>query len=332
MTSQPEAPSVPQRLIAEARTRTKRALGSWHDSDYGVVALLAPAAVELLSKAALWNVNPALLTPSGDGMENALVKFARGGDPEAPDARTASLHESLKRVGALFPQFPLPPLRVKRLVSARNGSAHIGATSDVRFVLLDCVAVLDFLLDQLHEDRDAFYGADRETVDALAIEHQESVEAGVRMRMARARTILERRREQDGEEYYTRLDDREAARMTLNPDNYIAIGTSTDQECPTCARTGRLFGLVDAEAEVEWDVEPLGNGQYEHIPHGYWQAVFTPDAFRCTVCDLELIGREKLRVADLPCQRFELSSNALDEPGFDFQALTDAKSDYELPW
>lgn len=332
MTSRSEAPSVPQRLIAEARTRTRRALGSWHDSDYGVVALLAPAAVELLSKAALWNVNPALLTPSGESMENALVKFARGGDPGAPDARTASLNESLRRVEALFPKFPLQPRRVKRLVSARNGSAHIGATSEVRHVLLDCVAVLDFLLDQLNEDRDAFYGAERETVDALAIQHQESVEAEVRMRMARARTILERRREQDGEDYYTRLNDREAARMNLDADSYVSDGTSTDEECPTCARKGRLFGLADARAEVEWDVEPLGGGEYEHVPQGYWQALFAPEAFRCTVCDLQLKGRDELRVAALPFQRFELMYEALDDPGFDFQALIDAKSDYDVPW
>ncbi|MDN4646832.1 hypothetical protein [Curtobacterium sp. PsM8] len=120
--------------------------------------------------------------------------------------------------------------------------------------------------------------------------------------------------------------------MNLDTDDDTALETSTDEECPTCARTGRLFGLADAEAEVEWGVEPLGGGQYEHIPQRYWQAVFTPAAFRCTVCDPELKGPEELRLAELPYQRFELSSDALDEPGFDLQALTDAKSDYEPPW
>jgi hypothetical protein len=118
-------------------------------------------------------------------------------------------------------------------MSARNGSAHIGATSDVRYVLLDCVAVLDFLLDQLHEDGDAFYGAYRETVDALAIEHEGSVEAEVRMRMARARTFLERRREQDGEEYYTRLDDREAiTERTLYTRGRVICGILTPWSSP----------------------------------------------------------------------------------------------------
>ena len=333
MTFRPKAPPVPQRLIAEARTRTRRALGSWHDNDLGLVALLAPAAVELLCKAVLWEVNPALLTPAGDGMEAALVKFARGGDPEAPDARTASLKESLSRVKSLFPEeFPLAPGRVTRLVHARNGSAHIGVTSNVRNLLLDCAALLDFLLKLLREDREDFYGADRDTVDALAIKHQESMDADVRMRMARARSLLDRRQEQDGEDYEARRDEREAGRMKLDTGKYLPEGTSTDEECPVCARTGRLLGDADAVADVEWDVEPLGNGQYEHVPQGFWQALFIPALFRCTVCDLRLHGREELRVAGLPFQRFELSSDALDEPGFDFAALTDAKSDYGDVW
>jgi len=330
MTPRDDLPPLPDRLLGEAQTRTRKAIASWHDNDLGLVVLLAPAAVELLCKAVLWTVNPALLTPASppELMEKALARFARGGDPEASDARTVTLAGALSRLRTLHPDFPLERGRVSRLVDARNGSAHIGAAADVRHVLLDCITVTDFLLDQLSKDRSAFYGGDQATVDALAIEHQGSIEAAVRMRMAAARNLMMRREEQDGEDYDARTGEREAMRWKLDPEKYVPGGTSTDADCPECGRTGRLFGYADAEAEVDWDVEALGGGQYEAIPLGYWQPLFDPVSFRCNVCDLQLSGPEELRLTGLPSSRFMLAADALDDPGFDFDALTEAKSDY----
>lgn len=330
MASQNDPPPLPDRLATEAQIRTRKALASWHDKDLGLVVLLAPAAVELLCKALLWTVNPALLPPASppDAMEKALVRFSRGGNPEASDARTVTLSEALSRLRTLYPDFPLERSRTSRLVDTRNGSAHIGAAADVRHVLFDCITVTDFLLSQLGKDRAGFYGVDRATVDALSIEHQGSIEADVRMRMAAVRNLLLRREEQDGEDYDVRTNEHEAARLNLDADRYVTGGTSTDAACPECGRTGRLFGYADAEAEVDWDVEALGGGQYEAIPQGYWQPSFDPVSFRCTVCGLRLTGPEELRLTGLPHSRFELPSDALDDPAFDFDALTEAKADY----
>lgn len=327
-----DAASVADRLVRIAQRRTRSAIESWHDNDPESVVLMAPLAVELLGKAALWSLNPALLAlTAGPSAESSLVRLARGDDIEAKGLRTIGLAGVLTRLDQTMTGFPIEGRRAARMIDARNGSTHIGSAHDeVRYVFLDCLTVTDFLLLQMARDRRAFYGVDRATVDALSAEHQESVEATVKMRLAKSRNLLRRREDRDGlVDFNARNIEREADRMGLVADHYVPGGTSTDTACPECGSVGRLFGYPDAEAEVDWDVEPLGNGQYESFAVGYWQASFDPSYFACTVCGLYLDGRDELEIAGLPARRFDLDDALLDDPSFNFEELTRFKYEYD---
>ncbi|WP_233437876.1 hypothetical protein [Agromyces laixinhei] len=314
-------------LVASAERWARDALTAWHDEDLEAVCLMAPQAVELLGKAALWARNPALLAVvSGNDGEQSLRRLVKGDPLSAPGLKTASLSVVLSRLADLNAGFPVEKKRRDRIAAVRNGAVHVGAASEeARHVLLDCLAVIDFLLEQLGRDRNAFYGSDVATVNALAEDQQASVSTTVQMKLAKARNRLRRLEDLLGQPSFdTTTSQRERERFTLDPKDYVPGGTSMDADCPECASSGRLFGYVDVEAEVDWDVEPLGGGQYEPIAIGYWQPSFDPMVFFCAVCELVLDGQEELSTAGLPARRFDVDPSALDDPAFDFETFVAA--------
>ena len=65
-------------LITRAQHRANNALTAWNDNDYDSACVMAPIAVELLGKAALWSINPALLASvTGNDGEKSLVTLGR---------------------------------------------------------------------------------------------------------------------------------------------------------------------------------------------------------------------------------------------------------------
>jgi hypothetical protein len=80
---------------------------------------------------------------------------------------------------------------------------------------------------------------------------------------------------------------------------------------------GRLFGRVDADPEADWDVEPVGGGQYETVLAGvYWKLLFSPQAYACNVCRLFLNGPEELGESGLPASRYEIAPEDLSEDNY----------------
>jgi hypothetical protein len=97
---------------------------------------------------------------------------------------------------------------------------------------------------------------------------------------------------------------------------------------PECGSHGRLFGHLDLEQGVDFDVEPLGGGQYDTYPvPAEWTVTLTPRAFACNVCRLTLTGPDELQAANLPATRYEVTQ---DDLGEDFDPELYAESLYGL--
>ncbi|WP_182141935.1 hypothetical protein [Schaalia sp. JY-X169] len=312
----------------------QKAIAAWHEDDWEAVCLMAPQSIELLSKAVLWEVNPALLAPMGaqDG-EASLLKLVRGDPLSSSGMKTIGLGAALKRLATLDDSFPIPKARYARIADVRNGLVHIaqGAT-EPRAILVDCLRVADYLIPKLSTDRSDFYGSGFNTAEALLIQHQESVEATVKLKRAKSsKELADLRSNLDSSEFEEVVAMRESEKFSVAQDHFTsADATSVDQDCPECGFTGRLIGTPQVEGAVDWDVEKLGDGSWIPVPMGYWEIYFDPSAFACPVCRLKLLGRDELAAAHLPSSTLEVDRPDLDDPDFSLDELIEAESHYDV--
>jgi hypothetical protein len=302
-------------LIANAKRCIGDALDAWAQGDQFNVALKAPVAVELLGKAALWRENPVLLVQLADQHEASLFLLAIQPDLTDKDVRTIGLQVVMNRLTKLIGDLPLPQKRQKRIAEVRNGAVHVGSAGDLRHVLLDCLAILQVLLDRLGIERKDFLGLHLGTVDALLDERKTEISRQVAVKLAMARARLTSLEEALGEEAFrTATDELENQRWTVDPDDFGLGGDAIDANCPECGSKARLFGELDAQG---------GGGGYDEEPQD-WRLWFSPWVFYCMVCHLQLHGSQELVEAGLPSRHFEIESDDVG-PDFDVEAFADAK-------
>lgn len=304
-------------LITGAKRWIGEALDAWTDDDHGKVAVMAPMAVELLGKATLWRENPVLLVQLNNNHEVSLFLLATQPDLATRGVKTIGLQIVLNRLIRLLGDLPVAKDRQARIVDVRNGAVHVGASGELRNVLLDCLAVIGVLLERLSIERPDFFGAHIGTVDALLDERKSEISRQVAVKMTKARARLTRLEEALGEAAFEKAtNELEEQRWTLDADDFATGGAGVEVNCPECGSKARLFGDVDVEAEADFDVEPLGGGEYEAVPVPYWQVRLGPVTFFCMVCNLQLHGTQELAEAGLPSQYFDISSEDLG-PDFD---------------
>lgn len=304
-------------LMASARRWMRLSLTGWADEDHEAVSMLAPIALEHLGKATLWSRNPALLVPLAANAEESLRILTDVPDLSNPKLRTVGLAVVLQRLERCLPSFPLTKDRVNNLVDTRNGAVHAGARARSKEILRDALSLSQVMLSELDADPKTHYGDQFSNVQGLLDEKRSEVEARVSARMARARNHLAILEEKLGQPLF---DDTMAtleadARFAIEPDSFSSFGDTIaiDQECPECASNGRLIGRLDAAAEVDWDVEKIGD-TYETYPMGeYWDLTYSPQAFECNVCKLALNGYDELSAGRLPSTSFALEPSQLDD-------------------
>jgi hypothetical protein len=318
------------RLVASAARWMEDALNAWAVEDYGKVAVLAPLAVEHLGKAVLWRENPVLVVPLTPDAENSLFSLATQADLASPKLRTVGLVILLRRLAQLLGGLPIDQKQRTRMVEIRNGAMHVGSPAQSRHVLVDCLAVCGVLLERLGEDPRAFYGNHHRNAMALLDEKRTEVGHRVAAKLARARSHLGELERRLGDELFKETTDRlqEQAADVLDPGDFGSGLWAVDAKCPECGSKGRLFGHVDATPEVDYDVEPLGNGEYDSYPVlAGWSVTLSPQAFACNVCQLTVHGPQELIESRLPASRHEVDPEDLGE---DFDPESFAESEYGL--
>ncbi|MFF2495365.1 hypothetical protein [Agromyces sp. NPDC058064] len=300
-------------LIESSRQLAHDSLEAWAEENSTRVAF-ASIAVELLGKAVLWSKNPVLLVPEND--EGSLLKLA-GDQPDiyATGLKTIGLKVVLRRAGEVTGALSVPGTRLTRMINVRNGAVHVGAGTDARHVLLDCLTVLREFVARLGLDEAAFFGAYAELVSTLVDTQKTEIARRVSLKRVQARNRLDRRANDLGEVAYAQtnraLEDRRwGFAFRLSGEGFAQF------ECPECKFMGILRGELDGSEEVDWDVEKTGDGEWEHIPSVYLQPTFAPGAFHCSVCQLRLSDIEELAEAGLPSAQYDVEDENL-HPDFD---------------
>jgi hypothetical protein len=304
-------------LIISASKWADSALTRWAAEDFAQVGLMAPMAVEHLCKAVLWKANPALLVQLKTSEEESLWILSSKPTLASKLLKTVGLQHALDRAGrVLGGSARLGKEQRDRMVNVRNGITHVGSADTSREVLLDSLLMLNALLLHLGVHVDSFYGA--HAADVVQLLDDKRTETGhvVLAKLAKARGRVASLEESLGASAFE-----EAARVRqaqpAGPQVQEILGYQSErieQECPACGRPARLWGDLEVESEVDFDVEPLGGGQYaSSVPVAYWAVYLTPEALECPVCGLLLVGSEELDEAAVDSERRETAPEELSD-------------------
>jgi hypothetical protein len=313
-------------------------MDAWVSEDFDRAAASAPTALELLAKAALWNLNPVLLVPLEDKNEASLISLATTPALDSPTLRTIGLKIALGRLEKILGGLPVTGTRRERLNSCRNGALHVGTMPSsgkdstelmARRVLSDSLTLCNLFGQQLGDlfDSTAFYGDKSDLAQSLLDEHRSEVQHKVTLRFAQARDRIEQwqRHVDDDEEWRESAGRLEInARHMVDPYDVRTETVATDQKCPVCGYKGLLIGRLDVDSDADAELE---DGEYVYT--GYWVLTLFPTAFACNVCKLRLDDLEQLKAAEVPASPQQVSEFDL---GQDFSASewTDAVNEVRV--
>ena len=305
-----------RQLINSARRWLNDALDAWASDDYSKVAVVAPLAVEHLGKAVLWRTNPVLVVPLSADAEASLFSLATQPDLTSPRLRTVGLKILLSRLDQLLGGLPVEARKRNRMVDTRNGAMHVGTPTQSRHVLIDCLTLIGVFVDRLGLDQDKVYGEHLSSIAGLLDENRTEVGHRVAAKQARARQLLQSLKNRLSPTLFKETSDRleEVAADALDAYDFGKNAWGIDTACPVCGMKGRLFGHVEADPEVDYDIESLGGGEYDASPYiAGWTIELSPEAFSCNVCRLTLHGPQELNEVGLPSAKHEIEMAALGE-------------------
>jgi hypothetical protein len=294
-------------LGRNARWHARRAVTGFvsDDADEQLqAASSAGSAIELLAKAYVVSVNPALLAEKGD-RDTILHLCGRGVHAKngIMAMRTIGAVETLKLVKHLHPSFPFFENDLPAL-SARNAALHMALTSSREMLqpaVIQMAKLTDSLLGLLELDREKYWGPHAVgVVDSLLDEAGKRLHQVVAAKVAAARKRMAEMTEGMAEEAAGALRTALAAGVHLSQFNEDGGWDHLENdECPACHyQQSELLCALGSE-EVDWEHD--GDGGTFEVDYGY------PYLFFCPVCRLELNGDE-LAEAGISSQKIQLES------------------------
>jgi hypothetical protein len=304
-------PFTSDTFYTSAREFALCALESHYAGNHRRVPLFAGTAVEHLAKACLAKRSPALLLDlRRDSSFSWLVALLRvEGAGAAAGIRTVGLSEALNRMRR-FVRSAASKDDLQILTDMRNGVVHAAEDAEVEERILTAfVQQADSLLEDLGRERRDFWGGQLAVVDALLADASNKVKHRVRVRLAAAEALIDRRYEAEGEAVIAAL--RALSRSApLTADQRF-------RDCPVCGSDGMATGEHTAEV-LEGD--PDGETGW-----------FTAQKFRCPVCNLRLESEAEIDAAGIDSnwhiedaawrdyQEQRIAQRLMDDPPDDYE-------------
>ncbi len=282
------------------------------DPKQTVFPLMASFALELLGKAALAKIHPALIAdPRGEG---EAILYAFGVDTNDP--KTIMATTVFKRLEKLVPGFTLEDQSLcLTLAERRNREIHTGENGFADFNtgkwLPDFYRVSKVLTDFLGRDLADLLGKEHaKEAEEITAEVRAQVKKDVLDRIQACKKTIEGLRPEE-------LDKRRKADEPKMIWMTFKTGVAAKaQPCPACKSKGLLSlrHVADRPAEIIDDTI-------------YVDGVWSPRKFACKICGLGLEGTAELRVADLadqvvetdssdPVDYFNIEVGGYDEPDY----------------
>jgi hypothetical protein len=281
-------PFTPDAFYASAREFALSALEAHHAGNHRRVPLDAGTALEHLAKACLARRSRALLAElRNESSVNSVITLLGIEGAGAPaKVRIVGLSEALSRIRR-FVKSKADRDDLQILTDLRNGIVHAAEDTEVEERILTAfVQQADSLLADLRRERERFWGDQLPVVNALLADASNKVKHRVRVRLAAAEAMVDRRYKTEGEAVIHAL-------RALSKSAPLKAGQSF-RDCPVCGSDAIATGehIVELVPD-DWDKE---TGDVTQLAAEVW---FTAHAFRCPVCNLRLDSGAEIEAAGI---------------------------------
>ncbi|WP_329474981.1 hypothetical protein OG555_25045 [Kribbella sp. NBC_01484] len=281
------APYDHEALWIKAKLFLNRAMDDEDARAFDERALWASLALELLAKAALARVTPALIAdPSEDGINLLIASGLVEGDPRFLSVRAKTIFSRCQRA---FKPFNAKEAEI--FTSARNEYLH---SSGIGFATIPPRAwwprywsLVIVLIAALEKELEELVGADRqqEVEDHLA-QNTKNIEH-------RTETLIERAKLRLAQFRGGTLPAKVAAEFRPGFDRTAGLRYREPETCPACGEMGTLEGDEVSNTEIEYEQVD----DYDFVPTV--TLTIESEFFSCPTCQLVLDSYELINQAGL---------------------------------
>lgn len=307
---------LPGHLASSGRWHARNALRHWTDDDLDealTAAVSAGCAVELLAKACLAKVSPALLLERAD-VESVLHLSGRGNLSQASPTivKTVGATGALTSLKKLLPTLPYSARNDEVLFRVRNAAIHMALLDkdELAQAIKSMVRLCDRMVALSHWTPEGFWGR---TLVAAAIAVADEEASEVKARVAAKTAAATMRWEELQRDIPVAIRSTYLRALRTGGPN-TTIEHEQRQDCPICGESGWVSCAIQEDVR-ELDM-PEGS-LTEVVARTAW-----PQIFECHVCGLRIEDRELSEFEDLP-QWIDLPLHDDDdyEPGEDWLSV-----------
>ena len=282
-------------LYAKSKVYIKRGFRAQQNGDTEEYQLWASLALELLGKAALAKIHPALVADP----THTHSLFAACGKQLSPDVKTITAKTVFDRLGHVDKAFDARHQKFcEQIAIRRNAELHSGEspfsgmTSEVWE--REFWGAVETILLMQGETLESWLGAAEAKAPAEIVRQAgEAIDWAVKHRIARRKEDFEKAN-QDPKKRQELIDKAVALSFVDFTKRFnISVDAWQREKCPACRAFGFLGGNLWSE-EVVQDEEPE-DSMIEYVDETY-----TVEEFVCPTCNLHLFGTKEVKSANLP--------------------------------
>jgi hypothetical protein len=281
-------------LYAKSQVYIQRGLRAQAGSDTEEYQLWASLALELLGKAALAKVHPALVADP----THYQSLFAACGRHLSSDIKTITAKTLLERPSHIEKQFDSRHQKFcEQLALRRNAELHSGESpfSGMSAAVWEREfwGAVEIVLAMQDETLESWLGAEDSKAPAKIIEQaEEALQWAVKNRISRSTEDFEKKY-QDPKKRAQILEDTKQFRYWEWPQSKNMAGDGIDKaECPACKATGMRSGSL-------WN-EETSDDQDPDDPTTEWvDLTYVTEEFLCPTCGLRLFGTKEIEAGGL---------------------------------
>ncbi|WP_298661331.1 hypothetical protein [uncultured Thiothrix sp.] len=287
----------PEALYTKSKVYASRALRAKTHGDLEEYQLWAAMALELLAKASLAGVHPALVADP----THSESLFAACGVPISPDVKTITAKTLYQRLGHISPKIDhrvqkfCEQLSLRRNSEIHSGESPFAGMSADAWEAKYWYAAQRFLEVQ-RKDLSEWLGADEAAAPTQLInDSEQAIMMAVRTRIGHLQEdfLNAHKNPKERSEFIAVNESRLAYRRWREFDG--SMEGFDLARCPCCGAKGIIGGVLWHE-EVSEDTDGL-DPWIERV-----EKTFGSEEFLCEVCNLHLKGRQELQATDLPSE------------------------------
>lgn len=282
-------------LYAKSQVYIRRGLRAQADKDTEEYQLWASLALELLGKAALSKVHPALVA---DPIHFQSL-FAACGRQVSPDIKTITAKTLFERLSHLEKSFDsrhqkfCEQMAIRRNAELHSGESPFSGMSPEAWER-EYWGAVETVLTMQGETLESWLGAEDSKAPAKILEQAaQALDWAVKHRVSRSKEDFQKKY-QDPKQRQKVVEGSKALLW-----NDFTWEGSSRCDCPACGSSGFVGGTLWNEEVVDTDPGSYSGDDYDP-PTEKVEKSYSIEVFECPVCGLRLFGTKEIAAADLP--------------------------------